>query len=127
MFSHVFVGVTDFDRAYAFYTALMDALGIPLRFCERERPWAGWQTPDGPRPLFLIGTPFDGAPHGAGNGQMVAFLADRGLWGPQASPSQSDPDRPRRRLHLRAEPDRHPQPGAREQATGAAGAAARAG
>jgi pimeloyl-ACP methyl ester carboxylesterase len=32
--------------------------------------------------------------------QVVAFLADRGLWGPQASPSQSDPDRPRRRLHL---------------------------
>ena len=77
MFSHVFVGVTDFDRAHRFYAALMSALGNPLRFCDRERPWAGWQTPDGPRPLFLIGTPFDGGPHAAGNGQMVAFIADR--------------------------------------------------
>jgi catechol 2,3-dioxygenase-like lactoylglutathione lyase family enzyme len=77
MFSHVFVGVTDFDRAYAFYSALMDALGIPLRFVDATRPWAGWQTPGGPRPLFLIGRPFDGEPHAAGNGQMVAFMAER--------------------------------------------------
>ena len=75
MFSHVFVGVNDFERALAFYEPLMASLGIERRFCERSRPWAGWQTPDGPRPLFLIGTPYDGQPHHAGNGQMVAFLA----------------------------------------------------
>jgi len=28
MFSHVFVGVSDFDRAYAFYAPLMESLGI---------------------------------------------------------------------------------------------------
>ena len=28
-------------------------------------------------PLFLIGTPFDGFQHAAGNGQMAAFLADQ--------------------------------------------------
>ena len=75
MFSHVFVGVNDFERALAFYEPLMASLGVERRFCERIRPWAGWQTPDGPRPLFLIGTPYDGQPHHAGNGQMVAFLA----------------------------------------------------
>lgn len=75
MFSHLFVGVTDFDRALAFYTPLMDTLGIAQRFCERDRPWAGWQSSPGPRPLFLIGTPYDGQAHAPGNGQMVAFLA----------------------------------------------------
>lgn len=74
MFSHVCVGVTDFDRALAFYRPLMQVLGAPERFCDRSRPWAGWQSEPGPRPLFLIGRPFEGE-HAAGNGQMVAFLA----------------------------------------------------
>ena len=75
MFSHIFIGITDFDRALAFYNPVMAALGIAPRFCEPERPWAGWQSAPEPRPLFVIGRPFDGAPHAAGNGQMVAFLA----------------------------------------------------
>lgn len=75
MFSHVFVGVKDFQRALAFYTPLMAALGLPQRFCEPERPWAGWQSLPGPRPLFLIGAPHDGLAHAPGNGQMTAFLA----------------------------------------------------
>lgn len=74
MFSHVFIGVGDFERALAFYQPLMDVLGNTLRFCARERPWAGWQVPGQTRPLFLIGAPSDGA-HAAGNGQMTAFLA----------------------------------------------------
>lgn len=73
MFSHIFVGVKDFERAFDFYTSLMDVLGNTLRFCDRERPWAGWQSHPDPRPLFLIGAPYDGHPHVAGNGQMVAF------------------------------------------------------
>ena len=76
MFSHVFLGVSNFDRALAFYRALMPVLGMQERFCERERPWAGWQSHPEPRPLFLIGTPFDGQLHQVGNGQMVAFLAE---------------------------------------------------
>lgn len=76
MFSHIFVGVKDFDRALAFYRALMPVLGVQERFCERGRPWAGWQSHPEPRPLFLIGRPYDEAPHEVGNGQMVAFLAD---------------------------------------------------
>ena len=76
MFSHVIVGVSNFERALAFYRALMPVLGIEERFCERERPWAGWQSNPGPRPLFLIGRPYDNQEHEAGNGQMVAFLAE---------------------------------------------------
>lgn len=76
MFSHIFVGTNDFERALAFYRPLMAALGIEPRFCEAGRPWAGWQTTGGPRPLFLIGKPYDQQAHQPGNGQMVAFLAD---------------------------------------------------
>ena len=76
MFSHVFVGVSDFERAMAFYRPVMEVLGLPLRFVEADRPWAGWQSAPGPRPLFLIGRPFDGQPHAPGHGQMTAFLAD---------------------------------------------------
>ncbi len=75
MFSHIFVGVNDFERSLAFYNPLMAALGIEARFCEASRPWAGWQSQPGPRPLFLIGRPYDQQPHQRGNGQMVAFLA----------------------------------------------------
>jgi lactoylglutathione lyase len=75
VFSHIFVGVSDFDRALAFYNPLLSVLGIEARFCDRERPWAGWQSNPGPRPLFLIGTPHDRLAHEPGNGQMVAFLA----------------------------------------------------
>ncbi|GAB4560271.1 MAG: VOC family protein [Haliangiales bacterium] len=75
MFSHIFVGVRDFDRALSFYRALMPVLGIKERFCDPKRPWAGWQSSPEPRPLFLIGTPFDEKAHNAGNGQMTAFLA----------------------------------------------------
>jgi catechol 2,3-dioxygenase-like lactoylglutathione lyase family enzyme len=74
MFSHVFIGVREFERALAFYEPLMAALGIGQRFCDRGRPWAGWQLPGQVRPLFLIGAPLEGE-HAAGNGQMTAFLA----------------------------------------------------
>lgn len=77
MFSHIFVGVSDFDRALAFYTPLMSALGIEARFCDRGRPWAGWQSSPGPRPLFLIGRPYDELAPQPGNGHMTAFLAER--------------------------------------------------
>jgi catechol 2,3-dioxygenase-like lactoylglutathione lyase family enzyme len=76
VFSHIFVSVSDFDRALAFYNPLMAALGIAARFCEPERPWAGWQSSPAARPLFVIGKPYDGKPHEPGNGQMIAFLAE---------------------------------------------------
>ncbi len=76
MFSHIMVGVSDFQRAMAFYEPVLALLGIAFRFQEEERPWAGWQSSPDPRPLFLIGRPFNQQAHQAGNGQMVAFLAD---------------------------------------------------
>ena len=75
MYSHIFLGVQDFERALGVYRALMPVLGIQERFCERSRPWAGWQSHPDPRPLFLIGRPYDEQSHDAGNGHMVALLA----------------------------------------------------
>ena len=75
MFSHVFVSVTDFDRAMAFYRPVMAALGLQEKFSEPDVPWTGWHSAGGGRPLFLVGKPVDGAPHASGNGQMTAFIA----------------------------------------------------
>jgi len=74
LFSHIFVATNDFARALAFYRPLLAGLGIAERFCEPDRPWAGWQSTPGPRPLLLLGAPFEGR-HEPGNGQMVALLA----------------------------------------------------
>ena len=74
MISHVYVGVSDFERSFGFYAAVMDVLGLTVKFTEPEVPWAGWMQPGVPRPLFLMGRPFDG-PAVPGNGQMVALLA----------------------------------------------------
>lgn len=75
MFSHVFVGVTDFERALRFYSRLFSILGLKQRFYDANVPWAGWHPAEGGRPYFVISKPFDGQPHDAGNGQMSAFLA----------------------------------------------------
>ena len=77
MFSHIFIGVSDFRRAHAFYAPLMEALELRQRFFDPEHTWAAWQQRTGGRPLFIIGRPFDGEPHAPGNGQMVAFMAYR--------------------------------------------------
>ena len=76
MFSHAIVGIGEFERALRFYRAVLGALGLRERFCDVEKSWAGWQPAAGGRPLFVISKPYDGAPHQAGNGQMVAFMAD---------------------------------------------------
>ena len=75
MISHIFIGISDFGRALAFYSALMDTLALKRKFADEEKSWAGWMAPDKPRPLFVIGRPFDGAPQQAGNGQMTALQA----------------------------------------------------
>ena len=75
MFSHIFIGISDFDAAMAFYQPVMACLDVQLRFVDRDRPWAGWQSAPDPRPLLIIGRPYDQAPHQPGNGQMVAFQA----------------------------------------------------
>jgi len=83
MLSHVHVGISDYDRAFAFYSPLLTGLGLERKFADRDQGWAGWMKPGVSRPLFLIGRPFDGRPPSAGNGQMLALLA----------PSRADVDR----------------------------------
>ena len=75
MFSHIFVGVSNFTQAHAFHGPLMAELGLRQRFFDPGNAWAAWQMAPGGRPLFIIGLPFNAAPHAAGNGQMVAFAA----------------------------------------------------
>jgi len=75
VFSHVFVSVTDFERALRFYNAVMDALQTAQRFCDPAKPWAGWHSADGSWLFFVICTPHNCAVHDPGNGQMVAFEA----------------------------------------------------
>ncbi|MBU9846995.1 VOC family protein [Rahnella ecdela] len=77
MISHICIGVNDFRRAFTFYSAVMAELGHVLKFCDAEKPWAAWMAPCAPRPLFVIGQPHDGGTASAGNGQMVALLAER--------------------------------------------------
>lgn len=76
MISHINIGISDFDRAYCFYSKVLPELGLVLKFSEPENAWAAWISPQAPRPLFLIAKPFDGQPHQSGNGQMVALQAD---------------------------------------------------
>ncbi len=75
MISHVYIGIEDFPLALNFYSAIMEELGLMLKFSDPEKSWAGWVAPDAPRPIFLIGKPYNGQPAHAGNGQMVALLA----------------------------------------------------
>ncbi len=75
MISHVHIGINDFSRALAFYEAIMQELGLVLKFSEPESAWAGWVSPYATRPLFLIGKPYDDQPASVGNGQMVALLS----------------------------------------------------
>jgi lactoylglutathione lyase len=74
MLSHCFVGVNDFEAALRFYAAVLETLGHRMRFCDRTRPWAGWQEPGKARPLFLVGAPENGQRAAPGNGPMLALL-----------------------------------------------------
>lgn len=73
MISHICIGVSDLERGKTFYAPLMAALGHVLKFSHAG--WAGWKPKDSDRPLFLIGTPYNGEAPSPGNGQMIALLA----------------------------------------------------
>jgi catechol 2,3-dioxygenase-like lactoylglutathione lyase family enzyme len=75
MFSHIFTSVTDFERSFKFYDAVMKALDLEQRFCDTSIPWAGWHSEGKSRPFFVICKPYDGQAQDPGNGQMVAFSA----------------------------------------------------
>ncbi len=71
MFSHITLGIDDFDTAEPFYDAIMDALHIP-EFMRREDGKA-YGTATGPK--LFVGPAFDGNPASSGNGNHAAFLA----------------------------------------------------
>ena len=75
MLSHIHIGISDFQRAFAFYAPVMEVLGYPLKFSVPEESWAGWKPSNAERPLFLIGRAYNGEPSTPGNGQMIALLA----------------------------------------------------
>ena len=76
MFSHINMGVSDLELAFAFYDPVFEALGLDLKFNEPTNGWAGWTKAGQEKPVVIISQPFDDQPHAPGNGQMLAFLAD---------------------------------------------------
>lgn len=75
MFSHIYIGISDFAPACAFYDALAEALGLQRVSYHPDQGWAGWRGADALRPMLFIGKPFNGEPAVAGNGAMAALLA----------------------------------------------------
>ncbi|MEH2120582.1 MAG: VOC family protein [Nostoc sp.] len=66
--SHVSIGTNDFERAIAFYDAVLPTLGCK-RFMEHPGAIAyGKQYPE-----FWVGTPFDGQPPTVGNGTHIGL------------------------------------------------------
>ncbi len=70
MLSHVSVGTNDFDRAAAFYDAVMPTLG-----CRRVMEHPGAVAYGKRYPEFWVQVPVDGRPAGVGNGTHVGFIA----------------------------------------------------
>ena len=80
MLSHITIGTSNLDRAFAFYNQVLAPLNYVLKFHEPAQNWAGWILPDAERPLFIITGPADGGTPSPGNGTMTAFLAkDRAI------------------------------------------------
>lgn len=77
MFSHITVGVSNLDRAGAFYDALLAPLGLSRRPVKKDGgpPSLCWHREGMGLPRFYAYIPYDGEPCTAGNGAMVAFLA----------------------------------------------------
>jgi catechol 2,3-dioxygenase-like lactoylglutathione lyase family enzyme len=69
--SHVSIGTDQFDRAIAFYDAIMPTLGG-----QRLATYPGAVAYGKRYPEFWLHTPIDGAPATVGNGTHVGFLAD---------------------------------------------------
>ncbi len=81
MFTYVYLGTNDLERAARFYDATLASLGLQrcvTNDLEWDRISAGWGTYEdgGVRELALwVGKPFDQRPATTGNGTMVAFKA----------------------------------------------------
>ena len=73
MFSHVTIGTDDFERAWAFYDALLRPLDLGR--IGRHGDAVGYAATPDALPQLWVTRPFDRAPAGPGNGDMVAFQA----------------------------------------------------
>ncbi len=77
MFSHVFIGTSDLDRAKSFYDALLGTLGVPPGKVDRHRIF--YRTKTG---TFGVTLPIDGKPATPANGGTIGFAA--------ASPAEAE-------------------------------------
>jgi hypothetical protein len=50
MLSHLHTGITDIERARAFYHGVMDEARFYTQVFEPEKQWAGWMQPGLDRP-----------------------------------------------------------------------------
>ena len=70
MIGYVTIGTTNLDRACAFYDALLGLVGArQLMGMDRIKFYGTGMN----APMLAICTPYDGKPHGVGNGNMVAI------------------------------------------------------
>jgi catechol 2,3-dioxygenase-like lactoylglutathione lyase family enzyme len=68
--SHISLGTNQFERAVAFYDAVLSPLG-----CKRLAEHPGTVAYGKQYPEFWIATPFDGQPATVGNGTHIGFIA----------------------------------------------------
>ena len=54
LLSHVHVDVSDFDRAFIFYSGVMKELGFVLKFHRPDKHWAGWMEEQGCATLAIM-------------------------------------------------------------------------
>ena len=75
MISHITLGISDLERARAFYAALLEPLGWTQLTQSPDEGWAGFQPSNISGPMLSIALPVDGAAMSIGNGSMIAFKA----------------------------------------------------
>jgi len=68
MFSHIFIGTNDLERAKAFYDPLLATLGVAPGVVDRHRIF--YRTPTG---IFGVSLPINGEPATVGNGSTIGF------------------------------------------------------
>ncbi|MBD1847698.1 VOC family protein [Cyanobacteria bacterium FACHB-63] len=68
--SHLSIGTNDFDRAVAFYDAVLPTLG-----CKRIMEHSGAVAYGKQYPEFWVQTPINGQPASVGNGTHIGFIA----------------------------------------------------
>ena len=71
LLSHISIGCNDFERATAFYDAVMPTLGA-----RRIEAFPGAVAYGKAFPEFWVQTPLDGAPASVGNGTHFGFIAE---------------------------------------------------